>query len=348
MKVDTIARLSLYCGLTFLVCTVSTAAAEIRIGVFNDLNGSVGSDVYYGGTTSSLRKLLEMNPDIIVAPGDLVGGEDFSKKLGDADFLRMWTSFGNKLHSSMKAKNIPFAPAPGNHDANAGLSREVKHYANYFRRAENKPAVDFVDEAHFPYFYSYIHKGVFFVALDSTLSGAIKSSQGSADVQKEWLRAQLASSRAVTAIARIVYAHVPLYSVLDKSRHAGKFAEVLGREQIASGREKSLESILVTGRVDLAIFGHSHVFYPGLLRYKENASVLHVLFAPRGGPGGRYLPGASQMSPQGFALIRVLDDGQIVYEARTSAGERMSCEVLPKAIASNGGRMIERDDEYCE
>jgi len=335
-------------ALLILIAFSLSAVAETRIAVFNDLNAGVGSDEYYGGTTTGIRNLLATSPDIVVAPGDLVGGEDFSKRLTDTDFRCMWASFDKNVHALIKQKKIPFAPAPGNHDANAGLTREVANYKEYFQKSGNKPDLDFVDATYYPYFYAYVHKNVFFVALDATLSGTLKSSQVSADAQKAWLRKQLASPRAVSARARISYAHVPIYSVLDQKRHAGKFSEVLSSEQVAKGGDKSLEAILVDGDVDLAIFGHSHVFYPGLVRYSNSSSTLHMLFAPRGGPGGRYLPGATTMSPQGFALIRVQDNGQIVYEARDYTGKVMKCSSLPSTIASNGGRRIERDSEYCK
>jgi acid phosphatase type 7 len=313
--------------------------------VFNDLNGSLGNPEYSGTVKTGLSNLIKHAPNIAIAPGDIVSGEDFKKAFSDNDFKKMWDSFSLNIHGKLKAAGIPFAPSPGNHDANSDLPREVTFYKNYFDQGQNIPNISFVDRSKYPFYYSYIVGNVFFIALDDTQTYKLDANSHQGLSQKAWIKAELDSPEAKSAAARIVYGHIPLYSVLNKSKHAGKYEAVLSKEQYGVKNPGSLEEILINGNVSLTIFAHSHSFYPGIVSHKGAARAQPMLFSPCMGPGSRYLNGNnSSRSPEGYSIIDVAANGKLTYTTFNYKGEVLDSKKLPSQLTSNNGVIIRRDD----
>ncbi len=320
---------------------VSFAAfGSLKIAVMNDINGDAGSTIYGWKVTNAVNQIITINPDLVILPGDLVGGED--PTLSQTQIQTMWASFDSIIFAPIHKMNIPVAPIPGNHDA--GLMRDRAEYKRFWTQTETSARLDFVDATHYPLYYSYTMKNVFFIAMDDVGIGGL-----SAPNEKQWIKDQLALDVAKTASARIVYGHVPLYSALDPVRYrkpggGGKFDEVLSREQMLKNTSGTLEEILVNGNVSLTIFGHSHVFYPATIKHSDQADKkpLRVLFMPCIGAANRHLPGASARSPNGYALINV-EDSNVSYDAFDATGAIISRETLPQSIPLTNNVTLMRD-----
>ena len=297
----------------------------------SDINGEVGKIKYQKKVHQGVAQILARKPDMVIGVGDYVAGEDVANKLPSDHFAKMWQVFASDILKPITEAGAIFFPSPGNHDASgyANMKREREAYAVFWNA--HKHSVGYVSAEYYPYFYSFKMRDVFFISLDDV--SAFTLTQG--DKQKKWLREQLASREATQALARVVYGHVPLYPVLDKARHSqgakGKFFEVLSQEQLAIN-QKGLESILLEGKVDLAIFAHSHAYFPGRVQRKETRA-LRILSMPCLGPGNRQIQGVAKQSRRGFVDLQVnAKTGEITYEMFDFAGNRIPKSSLPEKI----------------
>ncbi len=351
-----------------------TAFGATKIAVINDMNGDAGSITYGWKVASAVNQIIAAQPDLVILPGDLVAGE--SRALTQSNLQAMWSSFNSTVLSPFQRMNIPSAPAPGNHDA--GLLLDRVEYKRFWIKDDTIPQVDLVDATHFPFYYSYTVKNIFFIAMDDvvvtklmahthSMGAPATSLKLKADLeamtntqiqihpeskdleQKLWIKAQLASARAKSANARIVYGHVPLYSVLDPVRYqkpggAGKFHEVLSREQMLKNTSGTLEEILIEGNVSLTIFAHSHAFYPAYIKHTDQPekNSLRVLFTPCIGAANRHLPGSAERSPNGYTIISV-DETNLSYDIYSATGELIRKETLPTSIPLKDNVTLMRD-----
>ena len=275
---------------------------------------------------------MTKKPDLIIGVGDYIGGEDIRRRLAIGEFKKMWTNFNRKILEPFRQIGIVFAPSPGNHDASgyARLQREREQYVKFWN--SHRPRLSYVDDTHFPYFYSYVYKGIFFISLDDVTPFHLNQRE----IQLPWIKRQLQSAEARSAQARIVYGHIPIYPLLDKDRHSrgnrGKYYEVLSNEQLHK-TSKGLEAILLENNVNLSIFSHSHVYYAGKVRHKINGQTkeMRILSMPCLGPGARYLAGTNARSKNGFAWIKV-DQGEISYEVHSYQDQIFDKNRLPRSI----------------
>lgn len=345
---------------TFLVtislspCTNAEERGEkLRIVAFSDINGSVGSTHYIPGVHQGVKDFLRRQPDLVIGVGDYIAGGDIGRRLPDSAFPRMWQVFSEQILSRILVQSVPFVPTPGNHEASGyqGFERERRSYEKFW--SENKPRVQYINQDNYPWFFSYMVDGVFFISLDDVKVFSLHNSS----VQKEWLKEQLSSPLAREAKARIVYGHVPIFAVLDQAKHSrgnnrGKYHEILNHEQWNTDDENdnSLERILTEGGVNLTVFAHSHAYYPGVVirQHQDGPTVLRILSLPCMGPGSRYLHRGPMRSREGYSLIEVdLSNGEIDYEMFTYAGELMQKTLLPERIPQNDAKVnYIRDDLF--
>lgn len=319
----------------------------LRIGVFGDLNGSLGDPNYDRTVTSGMQLMLNRPIDLFISTGDMTSGEDYKFSLPESRFPEMWRSFEKQILSPILDKNIPFAPSPGNHDAS--IARERVYYKSFWD--SRRPKVQMVSDEMFPFYYSFTFQGVFFIAMDDVLTGKLADRAFNNKTQKEWIKEQLNSQLAQSSVARIVYGHVPLYPVLSKSRHAsgnsGKYYEILRQEQLGMS-SNSLEGIFKDANVSLVVFGHSHAYYPGVVHHDNEAleDALPVLSMPCLGQGNRYLDQrTSTRSDRGFAEIEIdLSNGKIKYDVTTYAGQLVPKSSLPESIRPYSNVSIKRVD----
>lgn len=294
---------------------------DIHIHAFSDMNVDT-SGTYSQHTTAIVKHIIAARPNLILGVGDYIDGEKTS--LSDSIYVSMWNSFSKKVFSLIDASRIAFAPTPGNHDAYYSQEREI--YQDYWN--VNKPDLQFVDERNYPFYYSFIKEGIFFVSLDD----AKYNSLNNRTTQLNWLKEQLSSAQALSAKARVVYGHIPLYSIVSSSANSSTIYEngVIKGERRVNG-PFTLESILLNSNVDLVIFGHSHGFYAGHYVYPDGKRLM-VISTPCAGGSQRYLVGTSIKTPQGYVEIKISKKNKISLNFIASTGTTQNLSHLPNSL----------------
>lgn len=326
---------------------VEGVKALLRIGVLGDLNGSLGDPNYANTVKSGMGHILNSGYDLILGTGDFTSGEDYKKRFPASRFTQMWSSFEQKILNPILNSGIPFAPSPGNHDAN--IERERGYYKNFW--SPRIPGVTMISSEAYPFYYSFLYKNVFFISMDDVRTYSLRDRSVGGVAQRDWIANQLKSPQATAAIARIAFGHVPIYPVLSKSKHSssgrGKFYEIMANEQQGK-RTNSLEQIFKAGDLSLAIFGHSHAYYPGVVHHNNEAleDSLNVLSMPCLGHGNRYLDQrTSSRSPRGYGQVVVdLESGKVSFDAYSTSGVKIDKTGLPARIRPYSHLSIRRHD----
>ena len=199
-----------------------SAADSLRIAVISDLNGSYGSD-RYGATVDeagAAHPRTEAGPRhqhrrhggraTQAAPLAGRGGRDVA-------------AFHAHVSDPLAAAGIPLAVTPGNHDGSAyhGFELERRIYAEQWQ--PRKPALEFVDDSHYPFYFAFAFGDLLFVSLDATTVGHLPREQ------MDWLRELLAIRLRVQAKGRV------------QPRAAVAFREGAGAEYIG---DPALEQLL--------------------------------------------------------------------------------------------------------
>ncbi len=211
----------------------------LRFAIIADMNGRYGSDQYDAEVVKSIDMIIADRPDIVINVGDMVAGQ--KPKL---DYRKMWVGFHAVVTSRLADAGILMAQVPGNHDASAYEKYQVEREIYIDEWNQRKPALDYVDDSNYPLYYSFKHKGVFFIALDATKLEPLD------DVQYEWLAGQLANNP--TEYGAIVIAHVPLFPITTI-----KPTEIL--------RDDRLPDLFSKHRVQMMVTGHQHAYFPAQL-----------------------------------------------------------------------------------
>ncbi len=285
----------------------------LRVAVISDVNGAYGDTVYAPEVHAAVARIIALRPDLVLSTGDMIGGE----RQG-LDDQAMWAAFDAAVTNPLAAAGIPFAVTPGNHDASAypAYARERSIFAAHFRA--HRPAVHFVDDAHYPLRYAFTMGPALFVSLDDTTVGQL------APEQRAWLDHVLAKNAAEPV--RIVYGHVPLYAFTVGREH-----EILG--------DGALERILLARGVDLFLTGHDQGYFPA--RHGR----LRLVGMPCLGSGRRRLIGTSEKSPKSFVTFTVTRRGIRSLDAFGGPhfARRMARASLPRRIGQ-GPTALVRDD----
>jgi 3',5'-cyclic AMP phosphodiesterase CpdA len=308
------------------------SAKSLKIHAFADMNIDT-SGTYSSSTISIVKSMISRQPAAILGVGDFIDGEKTS--LSDSTYVNMWNSFSKKVLAPMRDANVPFLPTPGNHDAY--YSQERRLYKSFW--GSNKGNVEFVDDANFPFYYSFIQEDVFFVSLDD----ANYSNLYNRTAQLAWLKAQLSSARAKGARARVVYGHIPLYSIVSTQANSSTVYQngVLTSERRTAG-SNTLEAILLNNNVDLVIFGHSHSFYSGHYTYPDGKK-LQVVSMPCAGSAARYLVGTSTKTPLGYVELVFSESNKLTIRYYNSSGTLQSLSSLPASLtldSKNGVKYV--------
>lgn len=305
------------------VCLLGLAAgaalgAPLRVAVISDLNGSYGSSRYAPAVHEAVAALVDRHPDLVISTGDMVGGQQLQPLLEQRELAAMWSAFHGAVTAPLARARIPLAVTPGNHDASAypPFVRERERYGREWMR--RRPAVQFVDDADYPFRYAFAMEDVLFVSLDVTRTGRLDPEQ------RRWLD-DLLGGHASRYRHRVVFSHLPIY------------AFTRGREKEVSG-DLELERILVSHGVELYLSGHHHAFFPGY-----HAGIRYVGQACLGG-GPRALIGTRERAAHAITWLEFDDDGLRI----TALTGRGFAELLPMTDlpASIKGPQVElvRDD----
>jgi len=286
--------------------------APLRVAVISDLNGRWGDTEYGPPVHEAVERVVALRPDLVLSTGDMVAGQ----RRG-LDYAAMWAAFHAAVTEPLDAAAIPFAPAPGNHDASGYPRFEAERAAYADAWAERRPGVTVIDGTQFPFRYTFRVGPALFVALDATTVGPL------AEAQMRWLDAALAGS---DAPVKVVFGHVPLYPFT-----VGREAEHIG--------DAALEALLRRHDVDLFLSGHHHAYYPG-----RRGPLRLVSMACLGG-GPRPLIGTRRRSERAIVTLEITRDGVRALDAWTGDAfdEPVAREGLPEAVGSDALRVL-RDD----
>jgi len=301
-----------------LLAGVGRAAADpLRVAVISDLNGSYGSTHYESTVDGAVQRIVALKPDFVISTGDMVAGQRKPHLTRD-QVEAMWQAFHSHVSEPLAKAGIPLAVTPGNHDGSAyhGFELERRIYGEQW--SARRPAVSFVDAAHYPYYYAFAAGDALFVALDATTLGEL------APEQMAWLRDLLAQHGGKYK-QRIVFNHVPLWPFAQ-----GRESEYIG--------DPALENLLREARVDLYLSGHHHAFYPG---HKDG---IHLVSQSCVGAGPRRLIGSAQRSPRSITLIEVGGDALRLAALEGPDFTRpIDWRTLPERIRSPAAELIRAD-----
>ncbi|HZG37834.1 MAG TPA: metallophosphoesterase [Nodosilinea sp.] len=313
---------------------VNPPRKDVRLVVISDLNSAYGSTDYDPEVDKAIALLPFWQPDLVVCGGDMVAGQKPS--LTTAQINAMWQAFDDHVAAPLREQSLPFGFTIGNHDASGArdsnnnfLFQQERDLATaYWTTPEHSPGVNFIDRDEFPFYYTFEHQGIFFMAWDGS------SSRIPAD-KLAWVEQALASEAAQQAKARILISHLPLYGVAVGRDKPG---EVLDNAD-------QLRSLLERYNVHTYISGHQHAYYPG---HRGNLQLLHMGIL---GSGPRPLIDSNR--PPWKALTVVDFDFNspdlttyTTYDIQTL--RTVDYADLPRFLAGHNGVVLRRDVGYDE
>lgn len=275
--------------LLFLLSVVTSVAQEpstenknkkIKILLISDLNDSYGSVSYSKEVHAIVERAKTIKPDIILCGGDMVAGQKASLTKTRLD--SMWYAFDQSVLSPIYQMGIPFGFTMGNHDASHSYVLDRESASSFWALNKHKANLTFVDDTHFPYYFSYMKNNIFFISWDA-------SSAMIPEEVKSWMQQQLAMPLATEARARIVLGHLPLYAIVASKNKNG---EVLAQA------DETLD-FLKANQVDMYISGHQHAYYPAT---KEKVTLLHAGCL---GGGPRPILGHDGQATKAYAILEL-------------------------------------------
>jgi 3',5'-cyclic AMP phosphodiesterase CpdA len=291
----------------------------LRVIVISDLNESYGSVRHSDHVLEAVRRIRELQPDLVISTGDMVAGQRLAPPLARDEIEAMWTAFHHAVSDPLAAAGIPLAVTPGNHDASSGARFELERAIYREQWLPRRPAVDFVDADGYPFHYAFAVGPVLFVSLDATHVGRLSTRE------KQWLESLLQREGARRR-HRVVFSHIPLWPFAQ-----GREADYLG--------DQELERILQKHRVDVHLSGHHHAYYPAAkdgVRFVSQACL---------GAAPRPLLGSAARSERAITVIEFPPDGTISVEAYRAPAyvEKIHRHTLPERIVSHRATLV-RDD----
>lgn len=291
---------------------------SLKICVISDLNSSYGSTNYADEVKSVIGKLNEIKPDLILCAGDMVAGQ--KSTLTEENIISMWSSFKNTVLNPISSLKIPFGFTVGNHDSSPSYILDRKLSQKFWEDNKVATNLDFVDSSNYPFYYSYVKDGVYFISWDAA------SARINPDVY-QWMDEQLSTKQAQKAKLRILIGHLPLYAIVDSKNKVGEVNE---------DPEKAL-NFFKKHSIDLYISGHQHAFYPAV---KEG---IRFLNAGCIGDGPRKLIANKTEAVKTYTIIKIPKRKALNFTFKTyDAKHNLEIDVksLPDSVAGFNGISI--------
>ncbi|WP_343531670.1 metallophosphoesterase [Pedobacter sp.] len=314
MKYRYILTLLLF-GLTCSSWQIEPKPKTIKIAVISDLNSGYGSTVYHPDVAATLKALDSIKPDIILCGGDMVAGQKAS--LSQTQLQNMWSSFDSNVLKPIQQLKVPFGFTVGNHDASPSFQQDRQAAQEFWNTKRIDLGLKYVDDSHFPFYFSYQQNGIFFISWDAA---AAKVDQEVFD----WMEKQLQSKVAKKAKLRVLLGHLPLYAIVASKNKAG---EVLAdNENTASFFKKN--------GIDLYISGHQHAYYPA------SQQQLRLLNAGCIGEGPRPLLDHDRPATRAYTIIEVPVNDPKTFNYKTyvpSTGKQIGLSLLPDSVVGFNG-----------
>ena len=299
---------------------------DVRLAVISDLNGSYGSIDYGTEVKRAIELIPAWQPDLVICGGDMVAGQ--SSSLREERMKAMWEAFDRYVAAPLRQAKIPYGFTIGNHDASAAKSpqgqflyqKEREVAAAYWNDPARDIGIQFVDRGDFPFYYSFLQNGIFYLSWDA--------STAKIDPQQiAWAENSLSSPVAREARLRIVLGHLPLYAVAVGREVWGNFLSDSDR----------LRSLLEQYNVHTYISGHHHAYYPA---YRGKLQLLNC--GALGNGPRRWL--GSPLSPEKTLTIVDIEGVETSYTTyNMTTLEVFNAQKLPRTITGPSGSILRRD-----
>ncbi len=308
---------------------INPPRGDVRLLVISDLNGPYGSLEYDPEVDRAIQLVPYWQPDLVVCSGDMVAGQDIT--LTKERLRAMWAAFDDRVAKPLRQMKMPYGFTVGNHDASSARGSSGKFLfqaerdatAEFWRDPSHDPGVQFVDRFEFPFYYTFEHRGIFFLVWDG-------SSHIIPPEKLAWVEAALSSPKAQQAKMRVLLGHLPLYAV------------AVGRNEPAEVMENAdrLRAMLEKYGVHTYISGHHHAYYPA---HRGKLQLLHTGIL---GAGPRPLIDSNLPPRKTLTVVDVTFDRPelttyTTFDMRTFA--RIEYEELPRLLMGHNGVVLRRD-----
>ena len=305
---------------------------DLRMVVMSDLNSVYGSTEYDPEVDTGVALIPFWNPDLVVCSGDMVAGQDLT--LTSEQIQAMWAAFDDHVAAPLREARLPYGFTIGNHDASGALGindsplfqQERDLAAAYWQDPQHDPGVEFIDRFEFPFYYTFRHSDVFFMAWDG-------SSSHIPEDKLAWVEQTLASEDAQNARMRILLGHLPLYSVAVGRNEPGEVMD----------NADQLRAMLEKYDVHIYISGHHHAYYPG---HRGDLQLLNMGIL---GSGPRPLIDSDLPPWKAITVVDIDFDAPeptryTTYDMQTL--DRIEYEDLPRFLVGHNGIVVRRDVPY--
>ncbi|AFZ36865.1 metallophosphoesterase [Stanieria cyanosphaera PCC 7437] len=310
-----------------LIAVKAVSDPKIKIVVISDLNSQYGSTTYEPEVHQAISLILKWQPDLVLCGGDMIAGQKLS--LSTEQIKAMWAAFDRQIAQPLRDRSIPFGFTIGNHDGSGARSegnqifqRERKLASAYWNDSKYNYNLNFVDQAEFPFYYTFESQRIFFLVWDASTN--VISPQ-----QLSWVEQSLASNEAQQAMMRIAIGHLPLYPVAVGREKSGEYLE----------EAEKLRSLLEKYKVHTYISGHDHAYYPG------KKGQLQLLNAGALGSGPRQLLNSNLPPRKTITIVEIdLSNSTTVYTTYDLQTLKIVDPVsLPPIIIAPNGKVLRRD-----
>ena len=288
--------------------------SALRVGLISDINSSYGSTSYIPAVHQGLEQLIALQPDLVVCAGDMVAGQ--MRGLSGQQLDGMWQGFKTAVVQPLQRAGIPLLPAIGNHDGSSGFPGDRAAVGRFWTPMSSRMGLGFVDASQFPFRYSVLQDGIFWLVWDA-------SSARVPEEQLVWAEQQLASPQAQASRARFVVGHLPLVGVGQGKDRPG---EVLDRGS-------ALQALMENGRVQAYISGHHHAWF------SSRRGQLDLIQLGALGSGPRRLLEGGAPAQQTFTLLEIDGRRGAINETTyaVSSGQPLSWVTLPPRLNTRAG-----------
>lgn len=316
---------------------INPKRGDLRIAVISDFNSGLGAANYEWQVDSIIQRIPRLwQPDMVISGGDMVAGMGVSKT---TQLQKMWEGFDKHIAQPLKAAKIPFAFTLGNHDGPRSYPIEHKFAKSFWNK--NIPDLDFVDNTHFPNYYSFVlnedsenpvaskdrENDIFFVSWEASSSKITEENLA-------WMEQQFQTPAAKNAKYRFVMGHMPLYSVAQERDSKGNVLE----------QPERLQQLLEKYKVHTYVSGHQHAFYPG------KRGKLELLNTGAAGSGPRSWLTQSRAPINTITILDIFKEKDSIayntYDIKKNKASEMTLFVeksLPSAMFGVNGYMLRRD-----
>jgi hypothetical protein len=283
-----------------------------RVVVISDFNGSYGSVTYGSQVATAIKKVIALNPDLVISTGDMVAGQ----KAG-LNYEAMWSAFHEVVTLPLQDHHIPFAVTVGNHDGSAYPKYNLERDIFISQWLKFKPSVMFLNDHNYPTYYSFELNDMLFISIDTTLVGPI------AEKQYLFLKEQLALNMGKKY--KFIFTHVPMFQFNQDSINESFF-------------DAKIYDLIQEYNVQFYLTGHQHTYYPGYL------SGTHYISQACLGAGMRKLIGMDVVSSRSITVIDFYDSSYEIYALTgPSFDQRVDHSILPKSISSKNKTIYLKD-----